>query len=758
MAAELQQALLEAGGSTFMCDLCRPSIEDNVPILGLQEEKVQDLPNTEIRMSNRLSDIVNAANQCWVCGWLLLLFRNRCSESFAEILPADYERVSMGIEPHYIRTSEKGRASGDVPKDQRVLILISVYLDPRAISRKFDYFLYLQQSDQQAIHLPDLLDQTHSLEWPAHKPYEARIRPQEADLRLCKRWKDHCTEFHNGICGDEIKVPRISTIRLIDVTLRCIVDLLTNVPWVALSYCWGGPQEHSLRKDNLADYGTPGALTEERLPPVIFDALIATNALGERYIWIDSLGIVQDDELDKARYLSVMDAIYAHAVLTIVNAASGDTSSGLPGIRQFVHRRTQQPFELNGVWLTESLDPGPSDYAGYLQRCKWSTRGWTFQEGLLSRRCLIFTADQIYWQCQKSTWCEGSFWERIDDLQVYRHFHGQNLLTSLADPIIENWAPLFITILQKYAQREFTSEGDAMHAIAGVLRVLNQSTGQDHFWGLPVNVLEHALAWTASGPPSRRQSYHKYVNSRGILLSCPFPSWSWIGWRSNGLDLRALNPSATIGTLGLRFYRIDDHGNPTPLLKTWPPPADDTTYDDTRQLTRYPPSAIHPWLDTTRQTITSADVPPFLTSSSVVPSLLCFWTSVAVLRIEQRGWNGYWNEPFIVLCDPDGDVELTGRWAPGGFERRPGREQEPDVSLNLPEYGKFIVVGATRQRMSHGGRLTLTLVMVEPRTGGDEAEAAASVVCRRRHLVKEVMESQWESLQGTKRWELVLLS
>lgn len=551
MAAELQQALLEvrvtqfriiscnyntfilihrdqAGGDTSICDLCRPSIEGHAPLMGLQEKKVQDLPNAKIKLRNRLSDIIAAANRCWVCGWLLLLFKNRRSESFVKILPTDYERVYMGIEPHYINNFERGRTYSDASKDQRVLIRITVYIDPRDISREFDYFLYLQGSSEQAPRLPDLLDQTHSLEWPTHKPYEARIRPPEADLRLCKRWKDHCVEIHKGIC-EEIKAPGISTIRLVDVKLRCIVHLPANVPWVALSYCWGGPQEHSLRKDNLADYGTSGALTEERLPPVISDALIATNAIGERYIWIDSLCIVQDDELDKAKYLSIMDAIYAHAVLTIVNAASGDTSSGLPGIGQSIHRRAQQAFQINGIWLTETLDPGHNSYAGYLERCTWSTRGWTFQEGLLSRRCLIFTEDQIYWQCQKSTWCEGSFWERDDDLQIYRHFHGDNLLTSLADPTIKNWAPLYITIVQKYVQREFTSESDVMHALTGVFQVLKQLTGEDHFWGLPINVLEHALSWTGSGPPSRRESHHKYVSSGGKLLSCPFPSWSWIG-------------------------------------------------------------------------------------------------------------------------------------------------------------------------------------------------------------------------------------
>jgi hypothetical protein len=80
------------------------------------------------------------------------------------------------------------------------------------------------------------------------------------------------------------------------------------------------------------------------------------------------------------------------------------------------------------------------------------------------------------------------------------------------------------------------------------------------------------------------------------------------------------------------------------------------------------------------------------------------------------------------------------------------------MNLSLPEYGKFIVVGATRQRMIHGGQLTLTLVMVETETGDGEAEAATIAICRRKHLVKEVIESHWERLQEKKRWELVLFS
>jgi hypothetical protein len=56
--------------------------------------------------------------------------------------------------------------------------------------------------------------------------------------------------------------------------------------------------------------------------------------------------------------------------------------------------------------------------------------------------------------------------------------------------------------------------------------------------------------------------------------------------------------------------------------------------------------------------------------------------------------------------------------------------------------------------MSHGGRLTLKLLMVETDDGGAEGR----MVCRRRYLITEVMESEWERLQGTQRWELVFLA
>ena len=34
-----------------------------------------------------------------------------------------------------------------------------------------------------------------------------------------------------------------------------------------------------------------------------------------------------------------------------------------------------------------------------IRQSEWATRGWTFQEGLLATRRLVFTKDQVYWEC-----------------------------------------------------------------------------------------------------------------------------------------------------------------------------------------------------------------------------------------------------------------------------------------------------------------------------------------------------------------------
>ena len=127
--------------------------------------------------------------------------------------------------------------------------------------------------------------------------------------------------------------------------------------------------------------------------------------LGERYLWEDALCILQDDQDDLAEQIPVMGQIYTRSLVAIMAAASIDSNSGLPGVSTQA-RSAQRISELlnGGVLLRvckpkdrqKSEDIGWSKQNNYLENSKWDTHGWTFQEKVLSRRCLFFIKEQVY--------------------------------------------------------------------------------------------------------------------------------------------------------------------------------------------------------------------------------------------------------------------------------------------------------------------------------------------------------------------------
>ncbi|ORX99419.1 heterokaryon incompatibility protein-domain-containing protein [Clohesyomyces aquaticus] len=95
------------------------------------------------------------------------------------------------------------------------------------------------------------------------------------------------------------------------------------VPYVALSYCWGGDQRHKTTGQGLRETGGQGNFLE--LPSTIQDTVRVTYSLGFDYIWVDSICTVQDNERDKMHEIGRMPVVYSQASLTIV--VSGATSA-----------------------------------------------------------------------------------------------------------------------------------------------------------------------------------------------------------------------------------------------------------------------------------------------------------------------------------------------------------------------------------------------------------------------------------------------
>ncbi|KAH8649815.1 heterokaryon incompatibility protein-domain-containing protein [Xylariales sp. PMI_506] len=730
-----QQAVQEAGGPTALCSRCGV-----LDFNGLGFQKANDYSNEKWRLSLTLGEAIASAGNCWVCAWLVYI-----ADSKDIVLNA---KIRVGFDSDRIDTLEPQTLPYNDQNRQTCVNRAVIWVDRRDAGGEFEYKGFIQRAGTTPP--VDVSNMINSGNLAQAEPYTARLRPPKADIRLYRYWKDYCMKEHVDSCGlnQHFSTERFSnmkSIRLVDVVDYCIVTLKPSedVSWVALSYVWGEEQKYALKKDNLASYHQPGALKAENFPLSITDAITVAREMDERFLWVDSLCIIQDDQEDKVQYIPAMDIIYGYAVFVIINAAVDKVSSAIPGIREASARTVQDVFEINGIWLTVSLDPPHNQFDGYLQNSKWSTRGWTYQECLIPRRCLIFTQEQAYWQCLSASLCEDMCWENRTkgDPIMYRHFLGKNVIyrvnmRSLLADRKNPWSGIFVAVLEKFLPRQLATDSDRLDALTGILRVFEHSWGQRFFWGMPRSLLEFSLAWTG-GENLRRNTARQAIASGGV--SSPFPSWSWAGWvGSVTMDITSVH--SLIGLLPLKFYHLDRDGKPKPILDDFDGMVAQYHKDtiaklgsDASRLPRYPNPCTHTWMDTTRTEVEAADVPRSVLASEAVPAILCFWTSTAILNIHQEPHPN--NPSRLSTTISDGKTTIFGFWG-----------------WNPPRFdvkqGKFIVIGGAVERPTHGGRLLLNLMLVDEDDFG---------ICYRRFTVSQALESSWEKME-TRKWEMICLA
>ena len=90
------------------------------------------------------------------------------------------------------------------------------------------------------------------------------------------------------------------------------------------------------------------------IPRIISDAIQLVKDVGQRYLWVDSLCIVQDDDDDKQQQLPSMVSIYSNAELVVVAAAGSDANTGIPGIQGSKRRISQRIERISGTQFIAS--------------------------------------------------------------------------------------------------------------------------------------------------------------------------------------------------------------------------------------------------------------------------------------------------------------------------------------------------------------------------------------------------------------------
>ena len=183
--------------------------------------------------------------------------------------------------------------------------------------------------------------------------------------------------------------------------------------YVALSYCWGGPQPMTLTKSTVDELRQGVPLS--KFPQTLQDAATSTRKLGLRYLWVDALCILQDDPYYKDLEMAQMSRIYQNASVTICAASAESCHDGFLGKRLEEgpfspgSRHSRVPFlcsdgSMGSVLLREQKLYYPS--VEPLNR-----RAWALQERALSPRNLTYGSWQLYWRCRSARHCDGGRFE-----------------------------------------------------------------------------------------------------------------------------------------------------------------------------------------------------------------------------------------------------------------------------------------------------------------------------------------------------------
>ncbi|KAM7192611.1 Heterokaryon incompatibility protein (HET) domain containing protein [Rhypophila sp. PSN 637] len=345
------------------------------------------------------------------------------------------------------------------------------------------------------------------------------------DIPLVRSWLDICENEHSGTCDLDLSrgthskptsvAPAIFPIILIDVCQRRLIIQDSTARYTTLSYVWGPATMLKTTQANLAPLGEEDALRDrDDVPRVIQDAMAFVELLGEKYLWVDALCIIQDQDTDSLEAcLARMDRIYNLSVLTLV-ALSGDSADApLPGV-QPGSRPAGPKFEsIRGLRCAPTIPDLPE----VARESRYATRGWTFQETLLSRRRLFFAPNQVFFECCKGIRSEGR--------------SGVQLVNYWSNPLAGGAFSDFISyanLVQKYTRRYLSHESDVCRAFSGMASFLgapvNDSAKPTKFVAnIPYNYFLPALLWYPDVDLQRRSGGEHDT----------FPSWSWAGWKGH---------------------------------------------------------------------------------------------------------------------------------------------------------------------------------------------------------------------------------
>ena len=294
-----------------------------------------------------------------------------------------------------------------------------------------------------------------------------------------------------------------------------------HVSYATLSHCWGSTPISRLLRCLVKDYSL--SVPWESLSLTFQHAVITSLKLEIRYLWIDALCIVQDEEKDWAYEAARMTGVYMNSFLNISADASYDSTEGL--------FRQRNPETLQSFVIPHCQEGFPR-CASIFHLDKWwssvcnsplSDRAWTVQERFLAPRGLYFAEDQVHWECLEL--CTAESLPDLFNIALQPGYTVRKSAWIFDVPaqermriLYEMWYRLVVT----YSKANLTFKSDRAIAIAGLASKFCNLLGlspNDYLCGMWRSQLAHDLMWKRVANWSKPPQDPRVSN---------LPSWSWL--------------------------------------------------------------------------------------------------------------------------------------------------------------------------------------------------------------------------------------
>lgn len=243
--------------------------------------------------------------------------------------------------------------------------------------------------------------------------------PSDEGVDHVRRWLQSCENNHDS-CS--VVHPTRMPTRVLD--LGTSIDSSGDVrlhesagetgSYCVLSHCGDSGQSPKTTRLTMDDH--KAAIQFSRLPPTFQKTILVCRKLGVRYLWIDLLCIIQDDDEDWRNESVSMSKTYGNSRLAIAVSGAGNCTDGcFMSTTPAQHSRRLRWPGVDGegsysIYVHPSFEHA-AFYDSDPRRANFAVmnRAWVHQERLLSPRVLYLGKTELIWKCREACRCQCGY-------------------------------------------------------------------------------------------------------------------------------------------------------------------------------------------------------------------------------------------------------------------------------------------------------------------------------------------------------------